>query len=260
MTEPEIPHSALAAKPGLTTKPGLTQWQRVVYTFSQPLRTFTDIRNHSRSWWLPFVITAIAGYLLFAVVDLKIGMEQVVENQIHISPKAEERMAQATPEQREMGTKISLNVTKGAFIASPALLIAGILLMSLGLLGTINFVFGGKAKYWDVVAVWMYAGLPGLIKVVLGVVVIYAGMAPESFNIKNYAPTNLGAFLNPVETNAAIYSLASSLDFVTIWTLVLLGMGVATVAGIKRSSGYIAVFGWWAIFVIVGTGWTAAFS
>ncbi len=82
-------------------------------------------------------------------------------------------------------------------------------------------------------------------------------MAPESFNIKNFAPTNLGAFLDPVDTNKALYTLATSLDAVTIWTLVLLGMGAATVAGVKRSSGFIAVFGWWAIFVLIGVGWNA---
>jgi hypothetical protein len=85
-------------------------------------------------------------------------------------------------------------------------------------------------------------------------VVIFAGADPESFNIKNFAPTNLGAFLNPMETNKALYTLATSLDAVTIWTLVLLGMGTAIVAGVKRTSGYIAVFGWWAIFVLVGVG------
>jgi hypothetical protein len=35
---------------------------------------------------------------------------------------------------------------------------------------------------------------------------------------------------------------------------VLLGIGTAAVAGVKRTSGYIAVFGWWAIFVLIGAG------
>ncbi len=100
----------------------------------------------------------------------------------------------------------------------------------------------------------MFASLPSIVKSLLGVVVIYAGAAPESFNIKNFAPTNLGAFLNPMETNKALYTLASSLDVVTIWTLVLLGMGTAIVAGLKRSSGYVAVFGWWVIFILIGVG------
>jgi hypothetical protein len=74
-------------------------------------------------------------------------------------------------------------------------------------------------------------------------------MAPESFNIKNFAPTNLGAFLDPTDTAKALYALATSLDLVTIWTLALMSMGVAAVAGVKRSAGYIAVFGCWVIIV-----------
>jgi hypothetical protein len=31
-------------------------------------------------------------------------------------------------------------------------------------------------------------------------------------------------------------------------------MGIAIVAGVKRTSGYIAVFGWWAIIVLFGAG------
>jgi hypothetical protein len=39
--------------------------------------------------------------------------------------------------------------------------------------------------------------------------------------------------------------------------LVLLGIGIAVVAGVKRSSGYIAVFGWWALFMLFSVGWAA---
>jgi hypothetical protein len=132
--------------------------------------------------------------------------------------------------------------------------------VSLVLWGTINFVFGGKAKFGSIFAVWMFASLPSIVKTLLGTLVIFAGAAPESFNVKNFAPTNAGAFLSPIDTNKALYSLATSLDLVTIWSLVLLGIGVAAVAGVKRSSGYIAVFGWWALIVIISVGWAAAFS
>jgi hypothetical protein len=251
MTDPEVQSAAGAT-------PGLSQWQRVSNTFTAPSKTFEDIQRGNKSWWMPFIVIALVGYILFAAVATKIGMATVVENQIRLDPKTEERMANATPEQRAMGTKISLNITEGVFIANPLLVLAGLAVMSVGLWGTINFVFGGKATYGSIFTVWMYATLPTIVKTLLGVVVIYAGAAPESFNIKNFAPTNLGAFLNPMETNKALYSLASSLDVVTIWSLVLLGMGTAIVAGVKRNSGYIAVFGWWAIFVLLGVGWAAA--
>jgi hypothetical protein len=247
MSDPEVQPVAVPA-------PGLSQLQRVSNVFTAPSKTFEDIKRGNKSWWMPFIIFTLVGYILFAAVVTKIGMQQVVDNQIHLNPKQEEKLAQAPPEQREMSAKISLYITEGIFIANPLLLLAILALGSLGLWGTINFAFGGKATYGSIFAVWMYAGLPGILKVLLGVIVIFAGTAPESFNIKNYAPTNLGAFLNPLETNAALYSLASAIDITTIWTLVLLGIGTAMVAGVKRTSGYIAVFGWWAIFVIIGVG------
>lgn len=234
--------------------PSLSQLERVTCAFSAPSKTFQDIKRGNRSWWMPFLIMAITGYILFAAVSMKIGMQQVVDNQTHLNPKQEEKMAQMPPEQRATAAKIGLGITEAAFIAGPLFVLAGIALLSLGLWGTINFAFGGKATYGSVFSMWFYAGLPGIIKPLLGTVVIFAGVTPETFNIKNYAPTNVAAFLNPMDTNAAIYSLASSLDIITIWTLILLGIGAATVAGVKRSSGYIAVFGWWAIFVLIGAG------
>ena len=240
--------------------PELSQWQRVANTFAAPSKTFEDIKRGNKSWWLPFVILILIGYVFFAAVTLKVGWAQVAENAIHLNPKSEEKMAQSPPAQRDMAMKITQYSMEGAFAASPILVLIFAAVISLVLWGTINFVFGGKAKFGSVFAVWMFAALPGIIKSILGSVVLFAGAAPESFNLANFAPTSVGAFLSPTETNPALYKLASSLDVTTIWYLVLFGMGLAIVAGVKRTSGYIAVFGWWALLVLVGVGWTAAFS
>ena len=239
---------------------GLTQLQRVVNTFTAPSKTFEDIKSGNRSWWLPLIIFTIFAYLLFAVVYTRIGIQQVVDNQIHLSPANEERLAAATPEQRETSNKFSVGFTEAAFLANPIFVIGGVALMSLVIWGTINFAFGGRATFGGIFAMWMYATLPSIIKSILGMITILAGMAPESFNIKNMAPTNLGAFLDPMETNKALYALASSVDVVTIWTLILLGMGTSIIAGTKRGSGYIAVFGWWIIVVAIGAGVAAIFG
>ncbi len=252
--------SDVGVQPIAGPAPGLSQWQRVVDTFSAPSKTFLDIKAGKKSWWMPFLILALVSYILFAAITMKIGMQTVVDNQMHLNPKSEERMAAMTPEQKAAASKISIAVTQGVFIANPVLLLAGLAVMSFVLLGTINFGFGGKAKFGSIFTVWMYASLPTIVKTLLGGIVIFAGTAPESFNIKNFAPTNPAAFLNPLDTNKALYALASSLDVVTIWSLVLLGMGTAIVAGVKRSAGYTAVFAWWVVITLVGVGWAAAFS
>jgi hypothetical protein len=243
---------------GTETTTGLTQWQRVADTFSAPSKTFQDIKRGNRSWWLPFLIMIIIGYVLFAAITMKIGWAQVAQNGIHLDPKTEERVSNMPKDQRDTTMKITQYSMEGGFAASPLLVLAFVALASLVLWGTINFGFGGKAQFGGVFAVWMYASLPGVIKSLLGTIVIFAGMAPESFNLANFAPTSIGAFLPPPpETNTALYKLASALDFTTIWSMALLAIGIAIVAGVKRTSGYIAVFGWWAIIILITVGWAA---
>lgn len=240
--------------------PGLSQWQRVSNTFSAPSKTFEDIKRGNKSWWMPFLISILAGYVLFGAITLKVGWAQVAENMVHLNPKLEDRLAQAPAAQRE-GTLKSMQYGREiGFAASPILVLVIVAVGSFVLLGTINFVFGGKATFGSIFTAWMYAGLPGIIKAVLGAIVVFAGAAPESFNLNNFAPTSVGAFLNPMETNAALYKLASALDITTIWSMILLAIGISTVAGVKRNSGYIAVFGWWALIVLIGVASAAAFS
>ncbi|MGA2535269.1 MAG: YIP1 family protein [Terracidiphilus sp.] len=237
---------------------GMSQLQRVTSAFTAPSKTFEDIKRGNKSWWMPWLIMAIVGYLFFAAVATKVTMQTVVDNQMKMaSEKQQEQMAKAPPEARAMTEKISLYVTEGVFAAGPVFVLVVAAIVSLVLWGTINFVFGGKATFGAVFAVWFFANLPAIIKSLLGAIVLFAGSAPETFNIKNFAPTNVAAFLPVMETNKAVYALANSLDFITIWCLVLMGMGLAIVAGVKRSSGYIAVFGWWVLMVLIGVGYAA---
>ncbi len=252
--------SDLELRPAAEATPGLTQWQRVANTLSAPSKTFEDIKRGNKSWWMPLLVVSLFAYMLFAAITLKVGWAQVAQNTVHQNSKTEENMEQWTPERKATTLKFMKYSMEGSFAASPLFVMGVLALGSLGLWGTINFGFGGRATYGSIFAVWMYAALPGILKSLLGALVLFAGAAPESFNLNNFAPTSIGAFLNPTDTNAALYKLASALDFTTIWSLVLLGMGTGIVAGVKRSSGYAAVFGWWAILVLIGVGWAAAFG
>ena len=240
--------------------PGMSQGQRFTSVFSAPSKTFNDIKRGNRSWWLPFIVMVVFGYVFFAAITMKVGWNQVAQNTVHMSPKAEEQMSQLPKDQQDMRMKFTAYAMEGSFAATPLIVLAVVAIASLVLWGTINFAFGGKATFGSIFAVYMYAGLPGVIKTILGTVVLFLGMAPESFNLNNFAPTNLGAFLSPTDTSPALYKLATAIDFTTIWSMVLLGIGIAIVAGVKRSSGYIAVFGWWALLTIVSVGWAAMMS
>jgi len=253
--------SDLGVQPAANVTPGLSQWQRVMNTFTAPSKTFEDIKLGHKSWWMPFILMTVLTYIFFFAITSKISWATVADNMVRMNPKAEERISQLTPEQRDMQMKGMRYGTEGVFAGSPILFGLGFTaLVSAALLGTINFGFGGRATFGGVFAVCMYAFLPWLVRTVLGTIVLYSGMAPESFNLNTPAPTSVGSFLSPQDTNLALYTFATWLDFTTIWCIVLLGIGLATVAGVKRSSGYIAAFGWWALLLIINVGYVAATS
>ncbi len=247
-------------RPAAEAAPGLSQWQRVSYTFSAPSKTFADIKRGNRSWWMPFLLFVVVGTALWVTVGQKVTWETVTENGLRVSPKNAERLESLPPDQQERQKHISTIAQRWIWAAAPI----GVLLMDLiaagVLLGTINFGFGGKAKFGHVLAVVWYGGLPGLIKLVLGLIGLFAGVAPESFLPGNPAGTNIGYYLSPVDTNKFLYSLATAIDPITIWSLILTSIGLAIVAGKKRSDGYVVVFGWWIVILLVSAGAAAAFS
>jgi hypothetical protein len=244
----------------IESTPGLTQTQRVMDAFTAPSKTFEDIKRGNASWWLPFILFVVVGTALWATVTSKVTWEQVRDNGFRMAPKSAERLDSLPPDQKEQQLRIAAVSQKYIWLLAPV----GVLLMDLIaagiLLGTINFGFGGKASFGKVLAVIWYGGLPGLVKLFLGIVGLYVGVTAESFLPQNPAGTNLGYYLDPVETNKALYSLAISIDPIVIWSLILTSIGLAMVAGTKRSAGYAAVFGWWIVALVVGVGASLAFS
>ncbi len=136
-----------AVQPAAEVTPGLTQWQRVSNTFTAPSKTFEDIKRGNRTWWMPYLIMIVIGYIFFAAVTTKIGWTQVAQNAIHLNPKAEERMNQAPPAQRDVTIKFTQYFTEGISAATPIVLLIFAAVMGLVLWGTINFAFAARRSF-----------------------------------------------------------------------------------------------------------------
>ena len=102
----------MSTSPALaTTGSGLSEAERVVDVFIAPSKTFADILR-SASWWLPFLLIALMGVAQSVVVDRQVGFDRVSENQIHASPKAEDRLNQLTPEQRRARSELAASIVE----------------------------------------------------------------------------------------------------------------------------------------------------
>ena len=232
---------------------GLTQPERVVDTVLAPSKTFTDILRSS-SWWLPFAIVILCGYLLTAAIQAKVGWSQLAENEMRANPKLEQRLADMTPEQTAAQHKAMQYSFMGAFYAVPVTDLASLALMAVVLWPTINFGFGGSATYGRVLSVTIFAAIPGAIKALLAAGLLFAGRSPESFTTDTMLGSNVGYY---IESAGPLKTLLTSVDLFSIWTAVLLSIGIAIVARTKQRNGYLAVFGWWILVTVVRTGWSA---
>jgi hypothetical protein len=236
----------------------LSQAQRLVNTFVAPSKTFTDLRR-SAAWWAPFLITVIFSVVFVYVVDQQVGFRKVVENQLRLQPKQAERIEQLPAGQRETAMQRQTSITKGISYGFPLLMLAWYAIVAAVLLATLKFGASAEIKFKTLFALVIYAGLPGLFKAVLAVVSLLAGVASDAFTFQNPVATNPGYFVDAAGS-PVLFSLLSSLDVLTIWTLVLAAIGVTCVSKVKRGTAFAVVFGWYAVTVLIGVGITLAFS
>jgi hypothetical protein len=220
--------------------PPLNEVQRVVDAFVAPSKTFTDIRR-SASWWMPYVIGVIVTLIFGVVVQQKIGWDKTYQNMLKQSPAPADQQARAM--------QLGANITKYTFWGTPVIALIFAIVAAAVLMATVNFGFGGKSKFGQMIAVWMYATLPWAIQGILGIITTYF-VDPDSFNLKNFVGTNIGYYL-PQDLPKTVIALGSAIDVFTIWALILLTMGCAIVGNIKKGQAAAAVWGWWVIMTIL---------
>lgn len=234
----------------------LSETQRCIDVFTAPTKTFTDIRRKA-TFWGPLIVMIIVGVGFSFTVQQKIGWQQVFQNTINQTPSKAEKI-ESSPNAAQVKA-ISAKFTAGISYGYWAIVLLITLVTSLLVWVTVNFGFGGKAKYSQIYAVSLYATLVMDIKFLLGIVAIFAGLAPESFLINNPVGSNVGYYLS-TDSPAWLRALCMHLDVFEIWSIVLSVIGVAIVAKISKGKAAIAVVGWWIIFILLATAGAAAGS
>jgi Yip1 domain len=253
----------MAAAPLLPATPtpepaALSEGARLINTFIAPSKTFTDLRRNA-SWWAPFIILSVAGLAFFMIVGQKITFRKVAENQIQASPRAVERMDKLTADQRDQAMERQAKGIQYFTYGYPVVILIFDLIIAALLFATYVFGAGVEVEFKTAFAIVMYAGFPGVLKLLLAIASILGGANPDSFSLQNPVATNPGYFMNPVDS-PVLFKLASGLDIFLIWTLILTAIGFTCVSKVKKGTSYAIVFGWWIVATLAGAGIAAMFS
>jgi hypothetical protein len=260
-TNPSIPPPPPQFSQAPQTEPQqapLSEGQRLAYTFFSPSKTFTDLRRNA-SWWAPLLIAVIVSVCYVYVADQKVGFRKIAENQLQMQPKQADQVDSLPRDQREKQMQIRTMITKVTSYGFYVFILIAYVIAAAILLGTLKFGLGAEVKFKTLFALLIYAGLPGILKAILAMASLLAGVASDAFTFQNSVATNPGYFVDPV-AHPVLFSFLTSFDVFSIWTMVLVAIGITCISKVKRGTAFAVVFGWFGVLVIFGVGVAAAFS
>jgi len=249
----------MAAAPVPPTSPALTaesaplsEGARIINTFIAPSKTFTDLRRNA-SWWGPWILISICSVLFIYAIGKQVGFDQVSKNQIAHSSRADQ-FDKLPADQQAKQLQISSKIIAGFAYGTPALILFYVLIETVVLWLTFKLGLGAETSFKTAYAISFYAGLPGIIGAILGTISLFAGVNPEGFDINNPVGTNLAYYLDPETTGKFVRGMSSSLDLISIWSIVLLGIGFACTSKVKRSTAITVIAVWFLVYKVVTAG------
>lgn len=244
-----MPDTVAAAE----TQP-LSEVARVVDTFVAPSKTFADIRR-SASWWLPFLLSVIVSVFFTSAVGKQVGWETIAHQQIEKNHFAADQINSLPKDQQAVQYQKAAARTKVISYFTPVIILLFAAIISLLWWASLNFGLGAHAKFSQIFAVGMYAGLPKILIYLLGAVLLYAGVGLDNFDMQNPIGTNIGYYLPA--TSPALRVAGSFFDIFGLWSLALAVLGTAIVTQKKPSQTAIVIVGWWILGLLLLSAVTA---
>jgi hypothetical protein len=230
---------------------------RLVGALFSPRATFESVARKP-SWLVPLLLLMAVSVTVVYSYSHRVGWRGFMEKQM----AQNSRIAQMSPQQQKVLLERQVRLAPILGYAGSTVGTVVIVLVVAGLfLGAFNIVFGTTIRFKQSLGITTHAFLPGVVKGILGLVVIWA-KPPEGIDLQNLVMSNAGAFLS---ANAANWmkALFTSFDLFAFWIMALLAVGYAAAGSsrkLKVGSALAVVVSLWLIWVLGIVGFTAMFS
>jgi len=224
---------------------------RILNTFIAPAKTFSDLQRNA-SWWGPFALIMLVTVLYAAVMDRRVGFEQISRNEIARSSRAEQ-FDKLPADQKAQQIAISATITKYISYGIWVFALIGSLIMAVVLWGTFKLA-DADVSFKVALAIVFYGGLPWLIHALLGILSMLVGVDKEAFSVRNPVGTNPAYFMDP-NGNKFVLGMASAFDIFAFWSIALIGIGFACNSKVKRSTAISIAAALFFVYKLIGAAW-----
>lgn len=237
--EPQVP----AAKKNV--------FARIAGVLFAPAEAFQEIARRP-DILAPLLILLAIGYASTLLIIPKLDTEAMFEAQAAQIRKQNPEVAEADLERmRSWG---SASAKMFAYV-SPAMMVAWYLILAGVLLGAFR-AMGGEGTFKQAFSATLYAWIPLTILSIITTVVVMARGSFDPTTAATLVKSN-PAFLTSLTDHPVLFSLLSSLDLFTIWTIILLIFGFAALSKLPAGRSAAIVISLWVAFVLVKVGFAA---
>jgi hypothetical protein len=231
---------------------------RLLGALVSPGKTFRSIAERP-TWGVALVALLLVGTLSGVLANKKIDPNDMREM---IEQRMEKQGGGQKPSAAQLDQAAGMAQKWGSIVVwlAPIFSAAAYLIMALLFWAAFRFVAASSLTYKTSFSVLLHAFMPWLIAGLLTLPVI---LSREHIGVQEaqqgLLASNLSAFA-PEGAGGALKSLLGSLDFFSLWTVVLLILGYRTAAKASTASSATIILVVWLLYVGIKVGLGAAFG
>ncbi|HEX8616087.1 MAG TPA: Yip1 family protein [Thermoanaerobaculia bacterium] len=244
ITEPQVPLPAAAARKK-------NVFERIAGVLFAPAEAFGEIARRP-DIFAPMLIVLALGFAATLLIVPKLDLDAMFEAQSAQIRKQNPDIADADLERI---VKWGAASAKMFMYISPLLMALWWALMAAVLLFAFRLL-GGEGTFRQALSATIYAWLPMTIAGIITAVVVLARGSFDPTTAATIVKSN-PAFLTTPTEQPVLFTLLSSLDLFSAWTLILLTFGFASLSKLPKARAAGIVITLWIMMVLVKVGFAA---
>ncbi|MCK5032365.1 MAG: YIP1 family protein [Calditrichia bacterium] len=227
----------------------LPLFQKLILIITNPGKVFENLALHP-DWLLPtilIIVLAIGSSFLVYDIQLEAQKERFLKND-KIPDDRKELIMERFDEAKDSPTRMvqpTIAIIVITFISFAA--VAGIFL----LVG--NFMFGGKAKYIQLLAVYAWGYMVAIPETLVKIPMM---LTKNSIHVY----TSLAVLFDPAESETVLFKIANAVDLFSIWRIALWAIGLGVVYKFSKEKSNYIVIGLYVIYVFIYIGISSLFG
>jgi hypothetical protein len=230
---------------------------RVIGALVAPVKTFRSLAERP-TWGVALVVLLVVSTFVGVLANKRIDPNDMRQS---VQERMEKGGQQPTPADVDRAVTMAAKFSAVVLWLIPIFVAVAYLLTALLFFGAFRFFGGSELSFKSSFATTVHGFMPGMVGALLTLPVILTHQHLKLKDVQggNLLASNVGAFA-PDTVGPAARALLSSVDFFSIWTLILLVIGYKASAKVSTANAATVAVVLWALFVGIKVGIAALFG